>query len=98
MSLKPCPFCGSMATIHCDIPRLHAYGYGVGCSNPNCTAYSGYGMMTCETKEEAVAAWNRRAKPESDAGGAFDEQRYSKVCRLLEQALSTMSEWGTNSD
>ena len=60
--LKPCPFCGSMATIHCDIPRFHAYGYGVGCSNPNCAAYSGYGMMTCETKEEAIDAWNRRAE------------------------------------
>jgi hypothetical protein len=30
-----------------------------------------------------------------DAGGAFDVQRYSKVCRLLEQAMTTMSEWGT---
>ena len=28
-------------------------------------------------------------------GGVFDEQRYSRVCRLLEEALTLMSEWGT---
>lgn len=44
------------------------------------------------TPEQAVFGV---AMPESDAGGAFDSERYSKVCRLLEDALTTMSEWGT---
>lgn len=30
-----------------------------------------------------------------DAGSGFDEERYSKVCRLLEEAQAVMSEWGT---
>ena len=60
--LKSCPFCGGKAAIHCDIPRFYGYGYGVGCSNPDCIAYSGYGMAAYEAKEDAISAWNRRAE------------------------------------
>jgi Lar family restriction alleviation protein len=58
--LKPCPFCGSEAAIQDGIPRLHGYGYGVGCSNPDCIAYSGYGMAAFEAEADAIGAWNRR--------------------------------------
>ena len=60
--LKDCPFCGCKASFHSDIPQFHGFGYGVGCSNPACVAYSGYGMAVFDTREDAVCAWNMRAK------------------------------------
>jgi len=60
--LKPCPFCGSRAIV-----------YGKGPFYPRCTSGPGSGFhATCpgnqgwagfETREKAIAAWNRRYVP-----------------------------------
>ena len=51
--LKPCPFCGSEATLY--EYRWWGISYGVECTK--CDAIlEGY-----STKEEAIEAWNRRA-------------------------------------
>lgn len=53
--LKPCPFCGGEAKA--------AYGrcdynvWQVCCLNNACQAMAGW----CDTKDDAIAAWNRRA-------------------------------------
>lgn len=50
---KPCPFCGGKASA---IEVLNCYAIAVRCDN--CHATSG----NYDTKEEAITAWNRRAK------------------------------------
>ena len=101
--LKPCPFCGEdMLDVQTDrywdgilLGDYVPYAFVVcpSCSARGPIAQRGTGSEE-QCKVDAMRKWDKRAEPESDAGGAFDEQRYSKVCRLLEQALSTMSEWG----
>lgn len=57
-ALKKCPFCGSTASV-----RMHDRGdypgddYSVCCNNSECEIETGL----YETREEAIAAWNRRA-------------------------------------
>ena len=61
-TLLPCPFCGGHANVVEDAPMFpNQVWYGVGCSNPNCTAYTGYGMRLFVNRADAIAAWNRRA-------------------------------------
>ena len=50
--LKPCPFCGSEAELF-ESPGV----YFVECSNPKCNYPNNW-----NTREEAVAAWNKRAE------------------------------------
>ena len=60
--LKPCPFCGAKA-----IHGSHKKGspgawendedHWIFCASDDCLAHVGM----CETKDEAIAAWNRRA-------------------------------------
>jgi len=57
--LLPCPFCGGEA----DIEEIsgnpftnESYTWAVGCKDCNIGWYK-------ETKEDAIAAWNRRAEP-----------------------------------
>ena len=53
--LKPCPHCGSNAQIN------KAFGlYQVGCTNLFCSCMT----RLCETKTEAIKAWNRRTANE----------------------------------
>lgn len=60
IKLKPCPFCGS------DAIKLWHSPFGVGGRCDKCGANSGYGAeFNGETKQEAAAAWNKRA-PEKD--------------------------------
>ena len=55
--LKPCPFCGSEANLY-ECRWLGITSYGVECTK--CDAIlEGY-----STKEEAIKAWNKRAKNE----------------------------------
>jgi len=60
VELKPCPFCGSNATLY---HRDGGYGWSntdwVGCDNEDC------GARTClhETEANTVAAWNTRSDP-----------------------------------
>ena len=68
--LKPCPFCGGEA----DIDEIagnpdtgEPYAWGVGCKKCNIGWYE-------ETKEKAIAMWNRRPSP-STAPLTIDELR-----------------------
>lgn len=60
--LKPCPFCGGEAELHCDLDI-----YAVICSK--CGAW---GATVDDWHEgdnaakDAIAAWNRRAQPENE--------------------------------
>lgn len=55
--LKPCPFCGGEATVSQDVNYDWWY---VECSNDNCAV--DVATKICETKDEAISIWNRRAK------------------------------------
>lgn len=55
--LLPCPHCGSTNALlqeHAGSGYSHSNYWGVSCFNPLCAQYG-------DTREEAVAAWNRRA-------------------------------------
>ena len=54
--LKPCPFCGGKADICKD---EHIGTYRVECQNTRCPCIPS--TWFCETKEDAVKLWNRRA-------------------------------------
>lgn len=49
--LLPCPFCGCEAMLNSDFHQ-------VSCSNPLCRVLPQ--TWTCDTDEEAIAAWNHR--------------------------------------
>ena len=56
----PCPFCGSRAHERCHIRddgRPHKYS--IECGNPNCRISPD--TYYYETRDEAIAAWNKRA-------------------------------------
>jgi Lar family restriction alleviation protein len=55
MELKPCPFCGGEATTFKAEERHY-----VSCVNDDCIA--SVAMQSFSSEDEAVAAWNRRAK------------------------------------
>lgn len=55
--LKPCPFCGSTATLQCDA--------WVACDNDNC----GCELTISINAEEAIAQWNTRVP---DGGESTD--------------------------
>lgn len=52
--LKPCPFCGNNARLLSGTEC-----YEVICSNPDCAAII---ARSFPSREEAITAWNRRAK------------------------------------
>ena len=52
--LKPCPFCGGTATIL----KIDNVWYEVHCDNCPCNV----GRCWFPKREEAIAAWNRRAE------------------------------------
>lgn len=51
--LKPCPFCGSSASLHSGTED-----HEIVCSNPDCDA--AFIARSFSSIEEAIAAWNRR--------------------------------------
>ncbi len=59
--LKPCPFCGSEATI---IPVYHQYaedtGYGIVCINRTICGVLPKSDMYFSSEQEAIKAWNIR--------------------------------------
>ena len=52
--LKPCPFCGGEAIKYLSMYEDRAF---VGCADEECKV-----MVRRETSQEAIDAWNRRAK------------------------------------
>lgn len=54
--LLPCPFCGE----HAEVYDFKDGRYLVECSNTNCDVYP-YTSIHYD-KEDAIAAWNRRAE------------------------------------
>ena len=56
--LKPCPFCGGEAHVKEVVSACETL-YTVGCSDSECMGYETW--LLKPTKEEAIAAWNRRA-------------------------------------
>lgn len=54
--LKPCPFCGGKAEV-VWMPYINVEGMGLVVECNHCWAETGY----YATREEAIAAWNRRA-------------------------------------
>lgn len=97
----PCPVCGERPLIISYLGMARRRKWSCACRN-KCHATRTF--LECDY---AVLEWNAWADgedydededeedDETDAGGVFDEQRYSRVCRLLEEALTLMSEWGT---
>jgi hypothetical protein len=53
--LKPCPFCGCTATVVGNIFKVAS------CKTLGCRGYASQNSMNCDTKAEAITAWNRRA-------------------------------------
>ena len=61
--LKPCPFCGSKNVVSSNEHSYDAiYNYYVECKE--CGAKGGLAIYSCDKcgPEEAIRAWNRRAK------------------------------------
>lgn len=59
IGLKPCPFCGGEAHIKEVVSACETL-YTAGCSDSECMGYETW--LLKPTKEEAIAAWNRRAE------------------------------------
>lgn len=57
--LMPCPFCGGEAHIK-EVVSACGTLYTVGCSDSECMGYETW--LLKPTKEESIAAWNRRAE------------------------------------
>ena len=57
IKLKPCPFCGSSATLHDDYTEGWQTHYTVDCDNGACMGDIGWH----ETPEEAIAMLEQRA-------------------------------------
>ncbi|MDE2104449.1 MAG: Lar family restriction alleviation protein, partial [Patescibacteria group bacterium] len=78
--LKPCPFCGSAAIVRPE--EEEGCGFYVCCSSPDCFCCIGEGYdrsampeHSFAAREDAIAAWNRRAPPDEAAAirAACDE-------------------------
>lgn len=63
IGLKPCPFCGGEAHIKEVVSACETL-YTVGCSDSECMGYETW--LLKPTKEEAIAAWNRRSDRSDD--------------------------------
>lgn len=68
-SLKLCPFCGGEAHVKEVVSACETL-YTVGCSDSECMGYETW--LLKPTKEEAIAAWNRRAERTCSIGYEYD--------------------------
>lgn len=72
--VKPCPFCGSPASVE-EHPSALIGGvqFAVGCDNTEilCPGYQSLTMYN--TKREAITAWNKRPSIEPELRSAFIE-------------------------
>jgi len=56
--LKPCPFCGRRASLEETHEINSPVMFSVGCLDESCI---GFPSVTFQTRNDAIAAWNRRA-------------------------------------
>ena len=57
--LKPCPFCGSLATVYSTVN----HGWFLGCTNESCVGMiDSWACEGYDTKDIATEEWNKRAK------------------------------------
>lgn len=61
--LKPCPFCGGKAH---KCFSVYSEGYRYGCFTVNCMANLYNQLISFETDEEAIKAWNTRTQKEGE--------------------------------
>lgn len=62
-TLKPCPFCGSVAELlEPEDDGVESYGWWITCSNEQCAVHPNL-VENSATSEEAITAWNRRVTP-----------------------------------
>lgn len=68
IKLRPCPFCGGPAAVMCldyndDYPHERQTVWGVFCEDDlNAEYQHGHFIDNYATEEEAIDAWNKRAK------------------------------------
>ena len=64
VQLRPCPWCGKVPKMQrYSVGKTRELRYGVWCDNGNerqCPMLA-IETMPCKTREEAAAAWNKRA-------------------------------------
>ena len=84
MKLKPCPFCGSEATITEHMPKVHGKPqWQIGCEEDFCLMSPGaYGFGS---KKQAIKAWNTRTRPNLDTGNLIDDPLYKALDALYER-------------
>jgi len=90
--LKPCPFCGSPAqgpeeATYSDVNTDNAWW--ITCNHSQCLA-----SMEFETKEEAVAAWNKRYPLED----ATSDNHPGSFSRMIQKFENVVSEKGGNNE
>ena len=78
--MEPCPFCGGEA----ELVENSGGNYFIRCRSCGCRT-----RFFNENHIGAQTTWNRRAKE-----GGFDEERYSRIARHLEDALDEFTRWG----
>lgn len=101
----PCPFCGGRPYLSHFVAGegspIKGWGFAARCVACGATGPQAWSGSEAEADEQAGLEaserrawelWDRRAE---DAVEGLDEGRYRRVCDLLDQALETMSEWGT---
>ena len=66
--LKPCPFCGRKPSKvrEIKVPMISGFFYTVECKAPQSKCGIKPTTSYCNSREEAIEAWNRRADNEAD--------------------------------
>lgn len=78
--LKPCPFCGSSASVEeCELTPFKKAVFGAtfscGCDNEDCIVYQS--ITTFARRSDAIKAWNTRHNP--------DQATITEQAKLIEQ-------------
>lgn len=81
IGLKPCPFCGGGAHIKEVVSACETL-YTVGCSDSECMGYETW--LLKPTKEEAIAAWNRRAERTCSIGYEYEGEPFFHAIHVHE--------------
>ena len=82
-SAKPCPFCGSVEIY--TVQEDHAAGtrYNAMCGECGCTV----GNNTCQTRGQAIGAWNERSGDGSEGRTLSDAEGDELVGKIFGQRM-----------